>query len=114
MTDIAITQDIAQTIPIYQLPLWNSLPDLSVPWTDWLLYSAINKWGTKISVGTSSNQMKTAVPLIAPFGELNATKCDDLFAPIGTDIVKYDDLDNIDELLEDIIGDDIWEDPYEL
>lgn len=109
-----VVRVVAQTMPIYQLPIWGSLPALSVPWTDWLLYSVLNKWATKVSVGTSSNQMKMAVPLVALAGELNNTELGDT-AMVGNAVaIKFDDLDNIDELLEDIIGDDIWEDPYEL
>ena len=108
-----VAQVVSQTTPIYQLSVWRALPVLSVPWTDWLLYSILNKWATKVSVGTSSNQMKMAVPLVAPAGELNTTVLGDT-ATIGNAVeIKFDDLDNIDELLEEIIGDDIWEEPYE-
>ena len=109
-----VAQVVSQTMPIYQLPVWGALPALGVPWTDWLLYSVLNKWATKVSVGTSSNQMKMAVPLVAPAGELNNTELGDTAMAGSTVAIKFDDLDNIDELLEDIIGDDIWEDPYEL
>lgn len=108
-----VAQVATQTMPIYQLPVWGALPALSVPWTDWLLYSVLNKWATKISVGTSSNQMKMAVPLVALAGELNTTELGDTAMVGSAAAIKFDDLDNIDELLEDIIGDDIWEDPYE-
>ena len=58
--------------------------------------------------------MKMAVPLVALAGALNNTELGDA-AMVGNAVaIKFDDLDNIDELLEDIIGDDIWEDPYEL
>ena len=110
----SVLQVVAQTMPIYQLPIWGALPALSVPWTDWLLYSVLNKWATKVSVGTSSNQMKMAVPLVALAGELNNTELGDTAMAGNAVVIKFDDLDNIDELLEDIIGDDIWEDPYEL
>lgn len=109
-----VAQAVTQTMPIYQLPVWGALPALSAPWTDWLLYSVLNKWATKVSVGTSSNQMKMAVPLVAPAGELNTMELGDTAVAGGTATIKFDDLDNIDELLEDIIGDDIWEGPYEL
>lgn len=109
-----VAQAVTQTTPIYQLSVWKVLPALSVPWTDWLLYSVLNKWATKVSVGTSSNQMKMAVPLVAPAGELNTTALGDTAMIGSAATIKFDDLDNIDELLEDIIGEDIWEDPYEL
>jgi hypothetical protein len=58
--------------------------------------------------------MKMAVPLVALAGELNNTELGDTAMAGSMVAIKFDDLDNIDELLEDIIGDDIWEDPYEL
>jgi len=109
-----VMQGVTQTIPIYQLSVWGALPSLSIPWTDWLLYSVLNKWAKKVSVGTSSNQMRSAVPLIAPAGELNTTAMGNAAVVDCAVSIKIDDLDNIDELLEDIIGDDIWEDSYEL
>lgn len=109
-----VVQVVAQTMPIYQLSIWGALPILSVPWTDWLLYSVLNKWAKKVSVGTSSNQMRMALPLVALAGELNGVELDDTAMVSSADAIKFDDLDNIDELLEDIIEDDIWEDSYEL
>lgn len=108
-----VEQAVVKTTPIYQLPIWSTLPILTVPWTDWLLYSTLNKWATRVSVGTSSNQMRMAVPLVAPAGELSATEFGDPSMVNNAAAVKFDDLDNIDELLEDIIGDDIWEEQYE-
>lgn len=57
--------------------------------------------------------MKMAVPLVAPAGVLNIDEFRDLVASNQPTTIRLDDLDNIDELLEDIIGDDFWEDPYE-
>lgn len=111
--DSCVAQSISKTTPIHQLDIWGALPNLNVPWTDWLLYSVLNKWGKQVSVGTSSNQMKMAVPLVAPAGVLNTDEFRDLVASNQPTTIRLDDLDNIDELLEDIIGDDFWEDPYE-
>lgn len=108
-----VAQTVTHTIPIHQLTVWGKLPALSVPWTDWLLYSIINKWGSRLSVGTSSNQMKMAVPLVAPLGELTLTGFSGPVISSGGTMIKIDNLDNLDELLEDIIGDGLWEEPYE-
>ena len=57
--------------------------------------------------------MKMAVPLVAPAGVLTTDEFRDLVASNQPTTIRLDDLDNIDELLEDIIGDDFWEEPYE-
>lgn len=111
--DSCVAQNISQTTPIHQLDIWGALPNLNVSWTDWLLYSVLNKWGKQVSAGTSSNQMKMAVPLVAPAGVLNTDEFRDLVASNQPTTIRLDDLDNVDELLEDIIGDDFWEEPYE-
>lgn len=111
--DRIIAQNIVKTIPIVQLDIWGSLPSLNVPWTEWLLYSVLNKWGNRVMVGTSSNQMKMAVPLVAPTGKYDASEFANMTASSSASAIRIDDLDNLDELLEDIIGDEFWEEPDE-
>lgn len=111
--DKIVADEITNTIPIFKLSIWNKFPKINVPWTDWLLYSTLNKWSQKLSVSTSSNQFRTAVPLVAPVGKMDATAFDDV-VPIKDNLVKIDNLDDIDCLLEDIIADDILEEKYEL
>lgn len=108
-----VAQTVTQTMPIYELQTWSLLPKLNVPWTDWLLFSILKKWGSRLSVGTSSNQMKMAVPLVAPLGKLDITEFSAMSGVDGTASIKLDNLDNIDELLEAIIDEDIWEEQYE-
>lgn len=109
VVDEMISMEIDGTMPIYELTQWNRLPKLNVPWTEWLIYSLLYKWGEKVEVSTSSNQFRMAVPLIAPAGIMDTS----LFGGIAPDkqvkTIKIDDLDDIDALLEDIIDDDIWE-----
>jgi len=109
LIDDLVFHEIEETIPISHLSLWNQLPRLSVPWTEWLLYSVLNKWGAKVEVSTSSNQFRHATPLVAPAGEMDASIFQGLDKRNAERAIKIDDLDNIDELLEDIIDDSIWE-----
>lgn len=111
--DRMIAQSIVKTTPIVQLDIWSSLPPLNVPWTEWLLYSVLNKWGQRVTVGTSSNHMKVAVPLVAPVGKYDASEFADLTAPSSASAIQIDNLDHLDELLEDIIGDEFWEETDE-
>lgn len=106
--DLIISQ-ISETTPFCQLSLWNKLPSITVPWTDWLLYSVINKWGKKTVVSTTSNQFRLSVPLVAPAGKMDASIFKDFDTSIASTINIVDNLDNIDELLEETIHDEIWE-----
>ena len=97
--DEIIAAEISCTQPISQITCWHRLPRIAVPWTEWLIYSALNKWGRKLIVATSSNQLRMAVPLIAPQGEMAA----DAFKEVPAESVQIDDLDNIDDLIADLI-----------
>lgn len=108
--DRIVFDEISETTPISHLPLWNRLPRIAVPWTNWLLYSVLNKWGRKVEVSTSSNQFRLSAPLVAPVGKMDISAYKDFDRSKASVMTKIDDLNNIDELLEDIIGDDIWED----
>lgn len=121
ISDIGITEEMAEnieqriaeivdrTMPIYELEVWNALPKLIIPWTDWLLYSVLNKWGKKLSVATSSNQFRQSVPLVAPVGMMDEAEFLHLTSVKHDNSIKIDNLDDIDTLLEDILDDDIWE-----
>lgn len=105
--------EITTTTPIFKLQIWDQFPQINVSWTDWLLYSTLNKWGHKVSVSTSSNQFRMAVPLVAPIGKMDTVTFADV-VPNKDNLVKIDNLDDIDSLLEDILADDILEEKYEL
>ena len=94
-----IAAEISCTQPISQITCWHRLPRIAVPWTEWLIYSSLNKWGQRLTVATSSNQLRMAVPLIAPQGEMAA----DAFKEMSAESVQIDDLDNIDDLIADLI-----------
>ena len=94
-----IAGEISYTQPISQITCWHRLPRIAVPWTEWLIYSSLNKWGQRLTVATSSNQLRMAVPLIAPQGEMAA----DAFKEMSAESVQIDDLDNIDDLIADLI-----------
>lgn len=111
--DKLVSDEIISTTPIFNLQIWDKFPKINVSWTDWLLYSTLNKWGHNVSVSTSSNQFKMAVPLVAPIGKMDTTAFADV-VPSKDNLVKIDNLDDIDSLLEDIIADDILEEKYEL
>ncbi len=94
-----VAAEVSCTQPISQIMCWHRLPRIAMPWTEWLIYSALNKWGRMLTVATSSNQLRMAVPLIAPQGKMEA----DAFKEMPVENVQIDDLDNIDDLIADLI-----------
>ena len=97
------------TVPIRDLPIWRDLPTINIPWTDWLIYSILRKWGERVQVGVSATQLRYAVPLVAPLGKLDEGKYKDLKKDHAV-TYQCDNLDDIDSLLFDLIDDDPVED----
>jgi hypothetical protein len=108
MIEDAILEEITETTPIRNLSCLSHFPKVNYPWTEWLLYSIINKWGEYLEVGLSSNQLRQSIPLVAPKGKLNLSSFKNVsVAPVR---IAVDDMSDIDKLLEDIISVDMLED----
>lgn len=96
---------VSGTMPIRDLPCFPNLPMIKEGWTDWLVYSTLRKWSSKLTVGESYNQIRLAVPLIAKNGEYDSSV---VFVDSKQQTsFSTDNLDNLDELLEEMID---WED----
>lgn len=109
----AIADEINCTMPINQLTGWAKFPSLNVPWTDWLVYSVLAKWATKVDVAPSFSQFRMAIPLVAPKGLMDVSPFAEAYkdpAQMNGTSVEIDDLDNIDDLLANLLGDDLLED----
>ena len=108
---IAILQDeVAETELITSLECIYRLPKINVPWTEWLIYSVVNRWGESLVAGTTSNQFKLSVPVVAPRGKLDVQKYEGVSVDTTVSIAQVDDLDNIDDLISDLIEFDLDED----
>lgn len=107
--DSILDDEVKETMPIYQLSSWVNFPKINVQWSDWLIYSVLNKWGEKVVVSTSSNQFRLSVPLISPIGHMDINAFKDLVPTNVSFSAQVDDLDKIDELLEDIIESEFLE-----
>lgn len=107
----AILLELTETMPIINLPCWQQFPAIQIPWTEWLVYSAINKWGKQLSVSTSNNQLRLAIPLIALKGQMDESKFRSMSKEtLSAQPICVDNLDNIDDLIADIIDlDEEWE-----
>lgn len=108
---ISILQDeVTETELITSLECIYRLPKINVPWTEWLIYSVIYRWGESLEAGTTSNQFKLSVPVVAPHGKLNVQKYEGVSVDTTVSIARIDDLDNIDDLISDFIEFDLDED----
>lgn len=112
-----VLAELVETIRIKDLRCWGQLPTIKVPWTDWLVYSVLKKWGDKVDVAPSYSQFRYAVPLVAPKGKMDTTQYSEAIKT-GAEQVRataavIDDLDCIDELIADLINLEEWRDEGE-
>lgn len=94
-----LEKEISTTVPISNLKCVHLFPKGNVPWTAWLIYSAIKRWGKKYEVKASETQFRQSIPLIAPKGKLCVEEVDDLSN--NEELTIADDLSDIDNLIED-------------
>ena len=90
---------ITEAMPIRNLKLVHLLPKINVTWSEWLIYSAIKRWGKKYDVIASETQLKQSIPLIAPKGKMHVDNVN--IMPSSGDLAIADDLNNIDDLIGD-------------
>ena len=116
---IGINEEIAETVEqlvvdsigargcyIKHLLCKNKFPELNVEWTDWLIYSVLNRWGKRTEVSavkqfaTVNNQFRYALPAVklkdSSFDFKNMQPVDN---ENQASCISIDDLKNIDDLL---------------
>lgn len=112
---ISIEEDlfgkISSTIPIGDVMRFVELPRINVKWTEWLVYSMLQKWGKSLEVAISSNQFRNSVPLIARKGEMDKARY--VNVDLNQRTIQVDDMDDIDNLIADIVVDEIQEEQNE-
>lgn len=94
-----LDKEVGTTMPISNLKCVHLFPTLNLPWTEWLIYSAIKRWGTRYEVRASEAQLKQSLALIAPKGKMQIDELENL--AINDKLIIADDLKNIDDLIED-------------
>ena len=109
MVEDILSEHVLETTPIRMLECGSYLPEIKVPWSDWLVYSVLRKWGKKFDVATTSPSFRMATPLVAPKGEMNAERFSTLPAVKLFVFEKCDNLDDIDDLLKDVFDDEALE-----
>ena len=89
-------------------------PRINVPWDEWLIYSVLRKYGSKLDLYTTAYQFRLSIPVISVkyhyVDEFDLQNISKKHAGTISNIMetKVDDLDNLDELIEEFIDiDDI-------
>lgn len=94
-------------VAIRDLETFATLPNINLRWTEWLVYSILNRINLSgISVTLSSSRFKEAIPIVAMIGEDTAENIRNAASKhfdTGTASNGVDNLDDLDLLLEDII-----------
>lgn len=100
-----ILDEISGTEIVANLECIHRFPSIAVPWNEWLVYSVIKRWASKLDVTTSSTQLRIATPLVAIRGQLDLQKYDGIQDLSKFSVIQADDLDDIDSLIADYILD---------
>ena len=99
---------VDSTIPINELSVTAELPQLKVPWNEWLVFSIIRHASDKLEVATSKPQLRESVAVIAPKGSLMLNpEIESLVPNEEGNLSTVDNLDNIDDLIEEFIDEEI-------
>lgn len=101
----SIFKSISGTEYISDLSCISYFPKLSVPWTEWLVYSVLNKWGELLEVAVTSTTFKQAKAVVAIRGQLDMTRIDEKQSV--AEVYAPDNMEDIDELLTNILFDEI-------
>ncbi len=102
-----ICNEISGTIPIRDLQCLSKFPKINVLWNEWLVYSILKKWSSKLDVALSSTQLRQSVPLVSLTGNMDSERFRDITTT--SNLIKIDNMDDIDDLLADILIDDLLE-----
>ena len=100
-----IFDSISGTVYVSDLRCIKSFPRLSVPWTEWLVYSLLYKWCEILEVAVTSTTFKQAKAVVARRGELDVNQINEMENVDG--IYIPDNMDDIDELISNILFDEI-------
>lgn len=73
-----LDKEVKTTLPISNLKCVHLFPTINLPWTEWLIYSAIKRWGTRYEVQASGSQLKQSLALIAPKGKMRIDEIENL------------------------------------
>lgn len=96
-----ISEEVMGTVFVMDLHNVHKFPKINLSWSEWLIYSVVNKWGDTIEAGVTSTTFKQAKALVAPSGKLSVEGFENWGG--SGEIYMPDNLENIDELIADIL-----------
>lgn len=112
---IGITEDIACKVErmiidemedgslISELECIYKLPEINIPWTEWLVYSVINRWGIEVEAHTTSRQFRLSSPVVSKIGEFDRNNYGDSDSGEMAKTIDLNDIDAVtDYIMEDI------------
>lgn len=101
-----ICEEIDGSSAIRNLTCIQRFPSIKMQWNEWLIYSVLKKWGTRLDVALSSSQLRQSIPIVSFIGNMDVSKFKTTTRQAS---VKIDNMDDIDDLLADILTDDLLE-----
>lgn len=95
---------------ICELTCYSKLPNVDIQWNEWLLYSILNKWSSKLYVDTVGINYKSAIPIVSLDAflfesekERIESRCRGMALGASLDISDVDAV--LEDALEDILAD---------
>ena len=77
------------------------MQELKVPWNEWLVYSIINKYSTRLKVMVTANQFKYAKPIVCK-SDVDISEID-ILTTDTSGFGQVDNLADLDNLIADMI-----------
>ena len=97
-------------IGICELTCSSRLPDVGIKWNEWLIYSILKKWSTRLFVDTVGTNYKNAIPIISVDSYVFDSEKEKIEARCsGMTLGSVLDITDVDAVLEDAL-EDILED----
>lgn len=99
-----IKAEIKGCTPIRSLICIYDFPQISIKWTEWLIYSVLKKWSTVLEVEPSNNQFRFAIPLVAPKGAMTQEAIEQVGSIIPQNAAESDEqIDGLEDLVAEIM-----------
>ena len=96
-----ILNEIGDSALIASLECLYKLPQIRIPWNEWLVYSVIERWGKELEANTTSNQFRLSSPVVSRAGKFNRDNYEDLGSEEMVQTVDLNDIDAVEDYIMD-------------
>lgn len=96
-----ILNEIGDSALIASLECLYKLPQMRIPWNEWLVYSVIERWGSELEANTTSNQFRLSSPVVSRVGKFNRDNYEDLGSEEMVQTVDLNDIDAVEDYIMD-------------